>query len=70
MGMTTAAATIIALGADEILMGETSELGPIDTQIGATRGASVFRQRIVQFAIVAEFGAAATGRKMNASWRT
>ncbi len=27
------AATLIALGADEILMGETSELGPIDAQI-------------------------------------
>src|SRR5260370_2174177 len=27
------AATLIALGADEILMGETSELGPIDAQV-------------------------------------
>src|SRR5260370_33334490 len=27
------AATLMALGADEILMGETSELGPIDAQV-------------------------------------
>jgi ATP-dependent protease ClpP protease subunit len=32
------AATLMALGADEIVMGETSELGPIDAQIGIVEG--------------------------------
>src|SRR5688572_5280843 len=32
------AATLIALGADEIVMGETSELGPIDAQIAIVEG--------------------------------
>jgi len=43
--MAKSAATMIAFGADEILMGETAELGPVDPQIVYTdqRGQSVIR---------------------------
>lgn len=43
--MAKSAATMIAFGADEILMGETAELGPIDPQIVYTdqRGQAVIR---------------------------